>query len=241
MIVVVVPAHDERARLPACLAALRAAAARVPVPVRLVVVADACSDDTAALAVAGGAEVVTCTERNVGRARAAGVAHALSEAGLPSGPSRAPGLVPAAGDLWIANTDADSRVPRDWLRWQLAHACNGADLLAGTVRVDDWSGWPDPLPTEYERRYAARVAGHRHGHVHGANLGVRATAYLAAGGFPPIACDEDRALVAAVRATGGRVVADSRCPVRTSARPDGRAPGGFSGHLKNIYDRSVFL
>jgi hypothetical protein len=27
------------------------------------------------------------------------------------------------------------------------------------------------------------------------------------------------------------VVTDARCPVRTSARPDGRAPHGFAAHL----------
>lgn len=222
MIAVVVPAHDERERLPECLAALRVAAARVRVPVRIIVVADACADDTGVLAAAGGAEVVTIAARNVGRARAAGAAR-------------------ARGAGWIATTDADSRVPPDWLRWQLGHARDGADLVAGTVTVDDWSGWPEPLPSEYERRYAERVAGNRHGHIHGANLGIRAATYLAVGGFAPVTHDEDRALVAAVRGIGGRVVTDSRCPVRTSARPDGRAPHGFAVHLKNVYDRSVFL
>ncbi|MFI1990523.1 glycosyltransferase [Actinoplanes sp. NPDC020271] len=240
-----VPAHNERDRLPRCLSALRVAAARVAVPVRLIVVADACTDDTAALAAAGGAEVVTITARNVGRARAAGAARALKAgrarrrdaAGTAAGEGRARGRRVD----WIATTDADSRVPQGWLRRQLDHARDGADLVAGTVEVDDWSGWPHPLPSEYQRRYAERVAGDRHGHVHGANLGVRATAYVAAGGFPPVAHDEDRALVAAVRGNGGQVVFDSRCPVLTSARPDGRAPGGFSVHLKNLYDRSVFL
>jgi RNA polymerase sigma-70 factor (ECF subfamily) len=33
--------------------------------------------------------------------------------------------------------------------------------------------------------------------VHGANLGIRASAYLAAGGFPPLPTAEDHALLAA--------------------------------------------
>lgn len=222
-IAVVVPAHDEYLLLPGCLTALHTAAAQLSVPVRIIVVADACTDGTALLAAAGGAEVVAIEERNVGQARAAGMAHALRD-----GPD----------SLWLATTDADSRVPAGWLRRQLRHAAGGADLVAGTVEVDDWSSWPGPLPSRYERRYRAKVAGARHGHVHGANLGFRATAYLAAGGFPALTHDEDRTLVARMRETGGRVVTDARCPVRTSARPDGRAPHGFAAHLLSLASES---
>ncbi|MEU4243348.1 glycosyltransferase [Actinoplanes sp. NPDC026619] len=219
-IAVVVPAHDESLLLPGCLAALRAAAAgAAPLPVRLIVVADACTDDTTLVAAAGGAEVVTITERNVGRARAAGVAYAMSA---------------VTGPVWLATTDADSRVRPGWLRWQLAHARRGAALVAGTVEVDDWSAWPGPMPSRYERRYRELVAGVRHGHIHGANLGFTAGAYVAAGGFPALRCDEDRELVARVRASGGRVVTDATCPVRTSGRPDGRAPNGFAAHLLSL-------
>jgi glycosyltransferase involved in cell wall biosynthesis len=45
---VVVPAHDEETLLPACLAALRDAASALRLPVHVVVVADACTDQTAA-------------------------------------------------------------------------------------------------------------------------------------------------------------------------------------------------
>ncbi|WP_067705957.1 glycosyltransferase [Actinoplanes awajinensis] len=218
-IAVVVPAHNESRLLPACLTALHHAIARSPVPVLTVVVADDCTDGTARLALAGHAEVIVVEERNVGRARAAGVAHALRD-----GPD----------DLWLASTDADSRVPPNWLLRQLRHAEHGADLVTGTVEVDDWSAWPDPLPSAYERRYRESVAGARHGHIHGANLGVRATTYLAAGGFPALTCDEDRTLVTRVRATGARVITDARDPVRTSARPDGRAPHGFAAHLLTL-------
>jgi glycosyltransferase involved in cell wall biosynthesis len=212
---VIVPACNESALLPACLAALRVAVAGVtPVPVRLIVVADACTDDTEAVARAGGAEVVTIQERNVGRARGAGVAYAMS-AGTET--------------LWLATTDADSRVPPEWLRRQWEHAVGGTDLVAGTVEVDDWSRWPAPLPALYERRYLSR-----HDHVHGANLGFSAAAYAMAGGFPGFSFDEDQELVFRVRAAGGTVVTDSRSPVRTSARIDGRAPRGFAAHLRGL-------
>ena len=46
---VVVPAHDEETLLPACLAALRGAASALRLPVHVVLVADACTDQTAAV------------------------------------------------------------------------------------------------------------------------------------------------------------------------------------------------
>jgi glycosyltransferase involved in cell wall biosynthesis len=213
-IAVVVPAHDEQDLLPACLRSLHAASASAPVPVEVIVVADACTDATAELASAAGAAVVTLTARNVGAARAAGMRHALR-----SGP----------GGLWLATTDADSRVPPDWLRWHLAHARAGADLLAGAVEVDDWSAWPPDLPARYEAGYRAVPA-----HAHGANLGLSASAYRLAGGFPPVRHSEDVALIARVRQAGGRIAADPSCPVVTSARPQGRAPHGFAAHLATL-------
>ncbi len=51
---VVIPAHDEEDLLPSCLDAVRLAAAPLAgVPVHVIVVADACTDRTAALARAG--------------------------------------------------------------------------------------------------------------------------------------------------------------------------------------------
>jgi glycosyltransferase involved in cell wall biosynthesis len=80
---VVIPAHDEEALLPACLAALGAAAARAGVPVSVVVVLDACTDGT--LAVVRGAdpapfarlEHIACQARSVGAARDAGCRHLI--------------------------------------------------------------------------------------------------------------------------------------------------------------------
>jgi glycosyltransferase involved in cell wall biosynthesis len=219
-IAVVVPAHDEAELLPRCLAGLAAAAAGVaPVPVETIVVADACTDDTAAIAAAAGAVVLTVDGRNVGAARAAGMTYALRHG--PDG-------------LWLATTDADSRVRPGWLTWHLAHARAGADLLAGTVEVDDWTPWPYGLNHRYDRRYRAAVRDTAHDHVHGANLGVSGPAYLAAGGFPAATSDEDRSLIAAARATGARIVTDTRCPVLTSARAHARAPRGFSSFLREF-------
>ena len=98
---VVVPAHDEVRLLPACLAALRVASMALPaMPVRLVVVADACTDGTAELARRAGAAVLETSARNVGAAREAGMREVLSRISCRS---------PAS--VWLATTDADTIVP----------------------------------------------------------------------------------------------------------------------------------
>ncbi|MGP8000767.1 MAG: glycosyltransferase [Streptosporangiaceae bacterium] len=215
---VVIPAHNEEDLLPGCLAAVRQAAQRVaPVPVRLIVVADACTDRTAEHAGRAGASVLRIGARCVGAARAAGMRQALS---------RAWHLDP--GSLWLATTDADTLVPRGWLSGHLRRAAAGWDAVVGTVTVADWAGRPPQLPAAFRQHYGPRRGAHPH--VHGANLGFTAQAYLAAGGFPPIPSAEDHALVAALAATGGRILRTTEVSVRTSARRYARAPHGF-GHL----------
>jgi hypothetical protein len=62
-----------------------------------------------------------------------------------------------------------------------------------------------------------------HPHVHGANLGIRASAYLAAGRFKPLPTAEDRALIAVAAEAGCQVLQASDIGVRTSARRQVRA------------------
>jgi glycosyltransferase involved in cell wall biosynthesis len=216
---VVVPAHDEAELLPACLAALRSAADVAGVPVRLLVVADACTDATAAVAAAAGAEVIRIRARNVGAARAAGMARLLRRTG---------GTDPAA--MWLATTDADTVVPPGWLRRQLSYAGQGWDVVLGTVTVTDWAGHPPHAPAVFEARYAFGAGPHPH--VHGANLGIRASAYLAAGGFRPLPTAEDHALLAAATEAGCQVLQAADITVETSARRQARAPRGFSHALR---------
>ena len=220
---VVIPAHDEEVLLPACLAALGVAAARAGVPVSVVVVLDACTDGTLAAVRAadpapfGRLEHVACQARSVGAAREAGCRHLIG-AGDPAG-------------LWLATTDADSTVPPDWIVRQLAHASLGARAVIGTVQVADWSQHPPHTGPRYRRRYRARD-GHRH--VHGANMSMAASAYLAAGGFPAVAAEEDVAMIGRLAARGEPVVWAADLPVITSARLVGRAPAGFAGYLARL-------
>jgi glycosyltransferase involved in cell wall biosynthesis len=138
---VVVPAHDEEALLPACLAALRRTASALHVPVRLLVVADRCGDRTADVARAGGAQVISIQARRVGAARAAGMTELLR---LTSGTD------PSA--IWLATTDADTVVPPGWLRRQLDYADAGWDVVLGTVTITDWDGHPAHVPVAFAER-----------------------------------------------------------------------------------------
>jgi len=218
---VVVPAHDEEALLPACLAALRRAAGALHVPVHLLVVADRCGDRTAAVARAEGARVISIAARKVGAARAAGITELLR---LTSGSD------PSA--VWLATTDADTMVPPGWLRRQLEYAHAGWDIVLGTVTVTDWDGHPPHVPVAFAERYASGPGPHPH--VHGANLGIRASAYLAAGGFRPLRTAEDHALLAAATKAGCPVVHAADITVETSGRRAARAPRGFSNLLRTL-------
>lgn len=215
-VVVAVPARDEEERLPAALAAIHAAAGMVAVPVTVAVAADACADATAVVARAHGTLVVETAAARVGAARAAAVAAGLHAAGIEP------------GRIWIANTDADSVVPPDWLTVHLEFAERGVALLRGSVRPDRRE-----LAAEHLHRWLAlNPPLERHDHVHGANLGLSAAAYLAAGGFGDVPLQEDVELVRAVAAAGGLTASTARAPVVTSARTVGRLEGGFATYLR---------
>jgi glycosyltransferase involved in cell wall biosynthesis len=211
MIGVIVPAHNEEALLAPCLAALIAASRHEELAgetVRIVVVLDACDDFTGAIALAYGVETLTLKARNVGVARAAGADFLL-----------------AAGARWLAFTDADSRVSSGWLVAQLSL---DADAVCGSIAVDDWTAHPHSV-REYFRKTYVDADGHRH--VHGANLGVSADAYRRAGGFPPLKCSEDVALVDRLIAIGAHIAWSAAPRVITSARAAARARGGFGDTL----------
>lgn len=69
--------------------------------------------------------------------------------------------------------------------------------------------------------------------MHGANLGVRASTYLAVGGFAPLPAHEDVRLAEAVaRLAGAHVLTTVACPVLTSDRRVGRTPAGLAHDLR---------
>jgi glycosyltransferase involved in cell wall biosynthesis len=218
-VVVAIPAHDEEALLPACLDAVRTAADAVDMPVEVIVALDSCRDRSAdVVAARPWANAVALDAGNVGAARAAATDDALRRADWP-----------VAEQVWIATTDADSTVPEHWLTSQVALADAGWDLVVGTVEVRDWSERSPRVRRKWTERY---FAVDHHPHVHGANLGVRASAYVEVGGWPAVALNEDVALVAAL--AGRRIARSAAHPVATSARRNPRAVGGFGDSLNAL-------
>lgn len=219
-VLVVVPVHDEQELLADCLASVDVAARAAGVPVDVVAALDDCRDGSAAVARAAGVRTVPVRAGAVGAARAAGVAAGLA---LHAEDPRA---------VWLACTDADTVVPPHWLRGHRALADGGADVVVGTVRPDP----RDLTPRQLAAWRATRVPGRPNGHVHGANLGVRADAYLRAGGFAPLPEHEDVDLVARLRADPAVVVrASDEVDVVTSGRLVGRTPGGYAGYLREAF------
>ena len=224
-VVVVVPACNEEALVGRCLASLQAArqAARAVLPdltVDLVLVLDRCTDGTRTVALGHlDVRLVDLDVGRVGAARAAGVRDALVRSTI------------APAGTWVASTDADSAVPSTWILEQVRLADAGADVVVGTVRPDP----ADLTATQLAMWRATRVPGRPNGHVHGANLGVRGDAYVRVGGFPDRPEHEDVDLVAALAASGARVVATDACDVLTSGRLVGRTPGGYAGYLRSRF------
>ena len=227
MIGVVVPVHNEEACLGACLEALRLAAT-CPLlhgeAVCIVVVLDACSDQSQRIVLAHAMQTdlrwrldcIAIHAQNVGSARAAGAQQLLQR-----------------GARWLAFTDADTRVSASWLSTQLSLE---ADAVCGTVAVDDWSPH-GPSAAALRQHFAQTYTdadGHRH--IHGANFGVRASAYLRAGGFAPLACSEDVAMVAALQECGAHIAWSAAPRVTTSARRHARARGGFGDTLLQVVE-----
>jgi glycosyltransferase involved in cell wall biosynthesis len=197
------------------------------------VVADGCTDDTIAVARRAGVPVLDAASAvgNVGEARHRGTLALLADAGRAWVP---------ADRVWLASTDADSRVPPDWLAVQLTVARSGVDALVGTVVVDDWTGFAPEAVDAFTAAYDAwRTAGPDavHPHVHGANLGVRGSAYLRAGGFPPLTVSEDHGLVGGLLRSGASVLRTPASPVRTSSRRAARSRGGLGTDLARLAAR----
>lgn len=228
---VVIPARNEAQEIAGCLAAIDRATSTLQehlphVKVSVYVVADGCTDSTVEQVQTrrrpgAAVKMLTVDEHNVGKARGHGVQQFLTEAASD-------GL--GRDQLWIAVTDADSRVPAHWLVSQLRHAAAGVDCVVGTVEPR--------IETASQRLIRAWFARHileeHHPHIFGANLGVRGSWYTRVGGFRPLTTGEDVALVEALTLHGARVLATDSARVATSARRIGRVNDGFSTYCRGL-------
>jgi glycosyltransferase involved in cell wall biosynthesis len=234
-VAVVMPAHNEEQRLGRALTGLRAALDALEqeyprVGSSVTVVLDSCTDRSKEICTAFSVgdprfRKVTVKLRSAGASRDYGVRTALD--GLQH-----PGAETSAGPetVWIANTDADSTVPRHWLVRQLDLANKGADAVLGSVEPDP----ADVDPSVLGRWLELHPFREDHSHIYGANLGIRASAYLAAGGFPLMRSHEDRGLVERLLRQGFTVTSTDSIRVVTSGRTHARAPQGFAAYLRSL-------
>jgi hypothetical protein len=223
-IVVAIPARNESATIGACVRSIDDAARASGCRTVIAVATDSCHDGTAAQAHLVPLKwaqlvVVEGTWNGAGAARAAAVAAGID--------------VCRAGSrrIWIANTDADCKVPRNWLTRQLELSASH-HAVAGIVELERL-GTPSWLLRRFAENYV--TDGPRHSHIHGANLGLRSDVYTRAGGWcVHTRVGEDQRLWDRVVRCGFRTTQTSDLRVTTSARLTSRVEGGFASDLRAL-------
>ncbi|MCJ2054861.1 glycosyltransferase [Methylobacterium sp. J-070] len=244
--VVAVPVFNEAERIEYCLRALDGQEGLGGSGLGVLLFLNNCTDGTAHVVAALRTSLrrpVRVIERayaeaNAGWARRAAMEAAaawLEESGTPDGV--------------ILTTDADSRVPNDWVARNLAAITDGVDAVAGRIALDEadaarlpaslhargaLEGAYEALLTELEAwiNPVAHDPWPRHWTTSGATLAVRLATYRQVGGMPALAVGEDKAFVSSLLSSDARVRHDPDILVVTSGRLDGRAPGGAADTMK---------
>jgi glycosyltransferase involved in cell wall biosynthesis len=253
---VILPARDESARIEKCLSALadQIDLGRVPIyPGRyeVIVLANNCCDETAALA------------RAFGRRHPQLVLHVVDIEFSPEksfvGCARKLLMDEACRRLLllgrhngiIASTDGDTCVEPTWLAGILREVDAGADAVGGRIVADPRErlllhpfaqfiylrqvayGF---LLAELEHLIDPDPFDHypRHPNHNGASLAVTAATYDRIGGLPDVLEEEDNALYKAILRSGARFRHSLGVRATTSARLDGRVEHGFSAGLKQF-------
>jgi hypothetical protein len=132
-----------------------------------------------------------------------------------------------AANVLLLNTDADTTVEPQWAVEHLRRVDQGAHAVTGPAEL----AGPFPGSADAAHRYHALVDNGVN--VHGANLGVRADAF---GGFGWCPSGEDHHLWRRLLTAGYRCCVEPAAIVRTSARTEGRAPGGLAALLHRLPD-----
>ena len=243
-LVVAIPVCNERLHIEACLLSLNEQL-RPACGLGVLLFLNNCTDGTVeAIAAAAPAmtfqiRVIVCNDPAASagwaRRRAMNAAAAWLEEGSDEGV--------------LLTTDADSRVPPDWLTRNLNAIAGGAHAVAGRLALDPRDAVSLPpalhargaLEGEYEAlltEIAARLdplphdPWPHHWCRSGASLATRLSTYRAVGGMPNIPCGEDRAFIEAVLAHDLAVRHDPDLVIVTSARLQGRAKGGVADTIK---------
>ena len=148
----------------------------------------------------------------------------------------------------LLTTDADGRVPPDWVAGNLAWLRTGHDAVCGMAAIDpaDEAAIPVHLVADdaAETRYTELLdeidslidprpydPWPRHTHRSGASIAVGAAVYRAVGGVPAVPHGEDRALIAALEQRDCKIRHDPGLEVVVSGRVVGRAEGGMAATI----------
>lgn len=241
-VLIAIPVKDEAERIADCLRALTLQSETQADGVVLVV--NNTSDGTAAVARALRPslpvpveiiEVQFPAERAcAGAARRAAMEHAAGRLG-PHGV--------------LMTSDADGRVPPDWIAANLWHLGQGVDAVAGRAVLDPGEAalLPKRLHDDDARECAFAAALDeiaslldpepwdplpRHTEHSGASIAVTVAAYRRAGGMPAVPLAEDRHFFDALRRTGSRIRHAPEIAVAVSGRTIGRAEGGMADTIR---------
>jgi hypothetical protein len=245
---VCVPARNEAGRLPTLLSALAEQTWPLPIPVSIAVN----NSDDESLEVIKRAQarysgrlaidlhcVTFCPEL----AHAGSARRLAMDAGLELLPDRQRGA--------LVSTDADTRPPPEWLENIAAAFARGADIVGGRIEIEEAEPLPEnvqPLREAWDVYWQQVRAiedmidplpwdpSPRHGDHTGASLAMRAALHIACGRVPLLPTGEDRALVTAAVACGGRLAHPADVFTYVSPRRDGRAAGGMALAMQDLFD-----
>jgi len=246
--IIVIPVRDEAARLNFTLDALAAQVDLAGWPVNqsrweTILLANNCTDESAAMARAWAAQHPAVTLHVVERVLPPELAHVgwARRLLMDEAEHRLTGLGRERGV--IASTDGDTRAAPTWFATTLAEVQRGADAVGGRILADRGiDDDPSPAPgrryhlhdTAYQLLAAAWEDAidpdpadpwPRHHQLFGASLAVTAAAYLRAGRLPPEPALEDMAFGRALRRVDARVRHSPLVQVPNSAAPVRRSPG----------------
>jgi len=163
-------------------------------------------------------------------------------------------LLTGRPDGILVSTDADTRPPPQWLDAMARAFTRGADVVGGRIVIDSLDGMPYEVAAVQRARNAYWEAvraiedafdplpwdpAPRHGDHTGASLALRGGLYARCGGIPLLRSGEDRALVAAAIASGGRLAHPPDVFTFVSSRLDGRAEGGMAEAMREMFAQAA--
>lgn len=240
--VIAIPVRNEAERIAACLRAIDAQTGIPPGSLGVVLFLNNCTDATEAI-------VTDLVPRMSMPVRVTHVTYAGAHAGWARREAMNRAADWLGADGMILSTDADSRVPPDWVARNRAALDRGADAVAGRIALDvderallppslHWRGDREDIYSDLLTEAEARIDPDPHDPwpchrtTIGATLSVSVAAYRAVGGMPAIALGEDGAFVALLLAQGLHVRHDPAILVTVSGRLVGRAPGGVADTIR---------